>query len=183
MRRLAGPRKVEQGLKRVRRELKGALKELNQQAAKLMARGDYSGASALADRGRMMSDFDGRVDALRREWRGLSAPSADREDKESSTPLWEYYRLVLQALVAQGGEASRRDVEKHLASRVGEALRPGDLKPKGRTGRARWQAVLRRVRKPMVREKYLEDFPGKHWRITPLGRQVAEKGMTATPES
>jgi hypothetical protein len=167
----------------VRREIKAALRELNQQAAKLMTRGDYGGASAVADRGRMMGEFDGRVDALRREWRDLWTSSSDHGVKDVSTPLWEYYRLVLQTLVALGGEASRRDVEKHLASRVGETLKPGDLKPKGRTGRAQWQVMLRRVRKPMVREKYLEDVPGKHWRITPLGRQVAEKGMTATPES
>ena len=89
---------------------------------------------------------------------------------------------MLQALVALGGEASRRDVEKYLGSRVGETLKPGDLKPKGRTDRAQWQVMLRRVRKPMVREKYLEDIPGKHWRITTLGRQVAEKGVTGTPE-
>lgn len=183
MRRLAGARKVEQALTRVRWELKGALKELNQQAAKLMARGDYSGAGALAERGRTIAEFDGRVEALRREWRGLWAPRANQVEQESSTPLWEYYRLVRQALIGLGGEASRRDVEKHLAPRIGGLLKPGDLKPKGRTGRAGWQVILRRVRRPMVREKYLEDVPGKLWRITALGRQVAERGVSATGES
>jgi hypothetical protein len=148
-----------------------------------MARGDYGGATALADRGRLMRDFDGRIEALRREWRSFWVASRDGEVKEVSTPLWEYYRLVLQALVTLGGQASRRDIEKHLASRVGDVLKPVDLKPKGRTGRARWQSELRRVRRPMVREKYLEDVPGKQWQITTLGRQVAAKGLNTEPGS
>lgn len=174
MTRLPGSRKVDRSLKKVRQEVRAALKELNQHAGRLMARGDYSAASELAERGRMVSDFEGRVDALRKEWRTLWGAKESADGRDVKTPLWEFYQPILEVVDACGGKASRQEIEDRLEAKLLSRLKPGDLKPTGRKRTARWKLMVRRARKPMVKEKYLEDQTGKQWQITPLGHQVAQ---------
>jgi hypothetical protein len=99
--------------------------------------------------------------------------------KDETTPLWEYYRLILQALEALNGQATRQQIEEYLEPRVAAALKPGDLKASGRRRLARWRVMVRRARKEMVKQKYLEDRTGTAWRITALGRDVARGDVTA----
>lgn len=174
MKRFRATRKVDRILKDARQEVKATLRELNLHAGKLMARGDYSGAAELAELGRAISDFNGRLDTLRREWRTSWGAKRPAEAMGATTPLWEYYQLILQAIDALGDEASRREIEQYLESRVASRLKPGDLKPTGRRGAPPWKLMVKRARKQMVGQKYLEDETGKQWRITSLGRQVAQ---------
>jgi hypothetical protein len=159
--------------------VKAALKELNQQAAKLMAKGDYAGAGQLAERGRTMNTFEEKVELLRDEWRALWKARTEDAGKGPKTPLWEYYQFVLQGLDGLGGEAARRELEQHLESQTAARLKAADLKPADRRGTPRWKVMVRRARRQMIREKYLEDGAGKQWRITPLGRQVAQGSLKA----
>ena len=174
MKRLPGSRKVERSLKKVRQETRAALKELNQHAGRLMSRGDYLAASELAERGRVVSDFEGRLDALRKEWRALWGTKEPGDAKDAKTPLWEFYQPILEALSACGGDASRGEIENRLEASLASRFKPGDLAPTGRRRVPRWKLMVRRARKSMIKEKYLEDAGGKQWRITPLGRQVAQ---------
>ncbi len=182
MKRLRAASRVDRVLKTARREIKGALKELNHLAGKLMARGHYGAATDMAGLGRTISDFEGRIDTLRREWLTLWRPKQDGGAKAATTPLWEYYQLVLQSLDALGGSGSRREIEQTLEAHAIAKLKPGDLKSTGKRGVPRWKLMLRRARKQMAREKYLEDGKGKLWTITPLGRQVAH-GDARVPSS
>src|SRR3989304_665116 len=117
VKRLPGSRKVERSLKKVRQETRAALKELNQHAGRLMSRGDYLAASELAERGRVVSDFEGRLDALRKEWRALWGTKEPGDAKDAKTPLWEFYQPILEALSACGGDASRGEIENRLPAR------------------------------------------------------------------
>lgn len=183
MKRLRATRKVDRVLKDARREVKATLRELNQHAGKLMARADYSAAGELAELGRAVTDFEGKLDGLRRDWRMLWRAKKPAEAKGVTTPLWEYYQLILQAIDALGGEASRREIEQHLESRAVARLKPGDLAPRGRRGTPRWKLMVRRARKQMIRQKYLENEMGKQWRITSLGRQVAQGDFKVPAEA
>jgi hypothetical protein len=174
-----GARAVEKLLRQARREVRAALKELNQQAGKLMSRGDYSGATSLAGVAQTIAGFEEKIAGLRREWRGLWRAPRDEGAKDETTPLWEYYRLILQALEALNGQATRQQIEEYLEPRVAAALKPGDLKASGRRRLARWRVMVRRARKEMVKQKYLEDRTGTAWRITALGRDVARGDVTA----
>jgi hypothetical protein len=42
-------------------------------------------------------------------------------------------------------------------------------------GRERWQVMIRRAHKHMVKEGWLSSGSSKLWEITAAGRQVAEK--------
>ena len=49
-------------------------------------------------------------------------------------------------------------------------------------GRERWRVMVRRARRHLVAEGWIEDRAGPAWRITDTGRQAAEKqiGKDAT---
>jgi hypothetical protein len=171
---------VERSLKRVRQETRATLKELNQHAGRLMSRGEYLAANELAERGRLISDFDIRLDALRKEWRALWGTKEAADAKDSKTPLWEFYHPILEALEACGGVASRGAIENRLEASSMSHFQAGDLRLAGRKHTPRWKLMVRRARKAMTKEKYLEDAGGAQWRITPLGRQVAQGSVKVT---
>jgi hypothetical protein len=76
-------------------------------------------------------------------------------------------------LAALNGNATRRDLEKHLETSIPNVLRPGDLELNAR-GKPLWKLMVRRARKPMIKEKFIEDGIGKNWVITPAGRRAME---------
>ncbi|MGH9896194.1 MAG: hypothetical protein ACREA0_30220, partial [bacterium] len=92
--------------------------------------------------------------------------------KSESTPLWGFYPLILKVLLELGGEASFADLERHLRVGAQASFKPGDVLV-GRNGRARWQTMVKRARKAMVHEKWLEPRPLKLWRLTEEGRRAA----------
>src|SRR5260370_20208817 len=100
---IPGKREVDNALRLTSREIKSALRQVNQQAGRLVSRGDYDGAQSLVELGKEISQFTSEVEALHAKWRDL------REDGDESrierTPLWKYYRPILKALGQLGGEA------------------------------------------------------------------------------
>ena len=178
MKRVPRVREVNQAILAVSREVKRAVKELNQQAAKLLARGDYEGAQAMVETGRRLHDFQNKVRSLQEEWRELrSAAHGGGEAHEEHTPLWQFYQPILQSLVALGGEAKRRDLEDRVGETLEGHLKPGDSVTNAR-GVPRWKRMVARARKPMTAEGFLEDGKGPVWRITDAGRRTAKKGIT-----
>ena len=92
-------RAVRQALRTTEIAVRDALKELNKTAGDLMAKGDYTGAEALAAKGRQIQEFRGRIRELGREWKELRTGKADNgEVRGKSTPLWAYYQLILRVL-------------------------------------------------------------------------------------
>ena len=166
---------VAQALKASETTVKEAIRQLNRTAGTLMAKGDYSGAEALAFRGRKMLEFQARVHELRRAWKEIRS-GASGSAGEPKTPLWFYYQPILKALVEAGGSAQRSELEPAVRVILGSKLRPSDetLMAGGRT---RWQVMIQRARKHMVSEGWLETGRGSRWRITKEGRRVAKEGV------
>ena len=164
---------VARELRSVCAAIQKSLKGLNQAAGQRMAKGDYAAAEALAAKGREIRQFQGEVEALRTRWRGLSG-TGQRAAKKSVTPLWSYYQPILKALAEAGGAASRSDLEPAVERLMSATFLPGDREPLGR-GSERWQVLIRRARKHLIDEGWIESGSGKAWRITEAGRRAAEK--------
>src|SRR5688500_8044672 len=98
---MPGIREVERALKQTVREVKASLKEVNHQAGKLVARGEYGAADELVKLGRAITLFSSEVEALQLRWNELKDNATGKVTER--TPLWEYYRPILKALVQRGG--------------------------------------------------------------------------------
>jgi hypothetical protein len=173
MKRLPHASGVSKAIRGVRSATKKALKGLNQLAGQRMSRGDYATAEALAGKGRDVRQFQQEVDALFKRWREVASVGA-AGPKSEVTPLWTYYQPILQALVAADGECRRTELEATLERSLEGQLQPGDQRPLS-SGRERWRVMVRRARKPLIGEGWIEPKSGKVWRITEAGRKAAER--------
>jgi hypothetical protein len=177
MKRIPHAREVDQSIRAVRATVKGALKGVNAAAAQLMAKGDYASAEALVATGREIQEFQSEVDSLRKRWRELRGTGGGGGDaKMLTSPLWAYYQPILKALVEAGSEARREELEPAVERIMGSTFQPGDRDVMAR-GQARWQRMIRRARKQLVAQGWLEEGSGAVWRITAAGRQAAKKSL------
>lgn len=175
MKKIPNAREVTQTLKAAQGAVKQSLKELNQTAGQMMAKGDYAGAQALAEKGREIQQFHYEVDALRQRWRELRSDGGDGGNSKK-TPLWSYYHPVLKALTSAGGEARVPDIEPEVERLLADSFQPGDREEMS-NGRQRWRAMVRRTRKHLVAEGWIQDETGPVWRITESGRRIAAKPL------
>lgn len=168
------PRSVQvvKAIRALRRELKATVRATNKLAAKRLTRGDYAGAQAMIESAQGVSAFDREVASLQSRWKGLRS-ATEPTSKNDLTPLWEYYQPILHALVALGGTATRQEIEKQLEATVEGWLKEGDLVANTR-GIPRWKQLVGRARKHMTAEGFLENGPGREWRITKKGEQAAK---------
>jgi hypothetical protein len=160
---------VHRALRSVRAAAQKAQKGLNQVANQRMAKGDYAAAGELVTKGKEIDQFQLEVEALRKRWRevcGVREKGASR----SVTPLWAYFKPILEALESLGGEARRTDLERKVERLIASSFLPGDRATMAR-GRERWRVMVQRARKPMVAEGWIEEG-GPTWRITKIGRDA-----------
>ena len=158
--------------------MKVAVKRSNQRAGQLLAQGRYGPADALVQAARRVPDIRSRLKVVRDDWRtATSVDLGPGTPKGETTPMWGYYPLILKVLLELGGEASFVDLERHLRDGAQGSFKTGDVVV-GRNGRARWQTMVKRARKAMVHEKWLEQRPLKLWRLTDEGRRVAADNRT-----
>jgi hypothetical protein len=73
---------------------------------------------------------------------------------EVSLAAWQYYAPIMRSLVALGGKASLSDLEGEFLRHMEPQLRIGDRSHMA-GGRVRWQVMIRRARKHMVKEGWL----------------------------
>jgi hypothetical protein len=92
--------------------------------------------------------------------------------KDKVTPLWEYYKLVLQCLQRLGGEAKRSQLERDFEAHCLGLLKPDDSSPTAR-GVPRWKKMIQRARQPMIQEGLLEKISGGAWCISAGGKKAA----------
>jgi hypothetical protein len=91
----------------------------------------------------------------------------------TETPLWEFYRPILQALAALGGIASRNEIESKLEETIRGNLKDGDFALNAQSV-PRWKIMVRRARKHMIKEGFITgEIPFK-WKITGKGDQAAK---------
>jgi hypothetical protein len=164
---------VAKALRSVRVAAQKALKGLNQAASQRMSKGDYSAAEGLAAKGKEIRQFQAEVEVVHKRWREVCG-AGGRGSKKSVTPLWAYYQPILKAIVHLGGECRRTDLEAHVDRLMAESLQAGDREVMAR-GSERWQIMVRRSRKALVAEGWIENLTGPVWRITDPGRRAAEK--------
>ena len=175
MKRTPGARRTSRLINSTLREARSTVKEINRLAAKVMARGDYAEAAVVAEQAKSVKAFEERLGQLRNDWRALwQAPDEEKASLEK-TPLWQYYKPILQSLVALDGAATLKELVTHFEANFTVGLKPGDLKPVGRKHVPRWKQMVRHARKPMIQNKYIEDVRSKEWRVTSLGREFASK--------
>ncbi len=176
-------RKVEHALKAAQKEVRQALKDVNSEAGKTIAKGDYTGAELLVDVGKKIQGFQVEMDALLARWRVVtSGNQSEGEEKGETTPLWKFYHPILKALIALGGEARRDGIEAYFESSFADKLLPADLKLMVR-GVPRWKVMIKRARKPMMKEGFLDGGNIKLWRISREGRRVAQETDVAAKSS
>jgi len=177
MMRIPEARAVAVALRAVRAAVKRSLKELNQAAAQRMAKGDYAAAEALVARGKGIQEFEAEIDVLRRRWKELRGPRHDGKptERKATTPLWRYYQPILKGIAETGGESRRVDIESAVERQLGADFMPGDLEPVGTRQVERWRIMIRRARRPLVAEGWLEEGTGQNWQITSAGQRAADK--------
>lgn len=171
--RLPRSRQINQAFSATIQTIKASLREINQQAAKLMGRGNYARAEEMILLGKRVQEYLASVQALRRRLRELRAVSGKKAAKDEAHALWEYYQPILQTIVALDGEATRHEIEDRFASLFGEWLKPGDSAVMARN-RPRWKLMIQRARPQMIKEGFLEDSREHGWRLTPEGREAAK---------
>jgi len=173
---IPGKGEVERALKLTKREVKSALRQVNQQAGRLVTRGDYTGAQSWVDMGRAITGFGAEVDALQLRWQALQETAPGQTTSEG-TPLWEYYQPILQALVELGGEALVAELEEKVAPILAGVLHPEEMNIMS-GDKLRWKRAVRRSRRHMIKEGFLENHSGLRWRITDSGREAAKRSAS-----
>jgi len=160
-------KQVERALAEAERRSRAAIVELDQRAADLVSRGKYPAAEPLMQAAVSVRDFSSRVQELRKEWKRLQSKARARGNAKSKVPLWEYYQPILAALASLDGKATSSELEKSI-----EPMLP--LKLKQYEGSAEgWKKMIRRARRPMTKEGFLELGTGKVWKLTAEGRRAA----------
>jgi hypothetical protein len=170
-------RDIARSIVALKRQLRGAVKQLDQEAAKLLARGKYEAAAALVESAKRSRQFVAEVEALRSRWKSLNTSGGNLQHSEK-TPLWAYYGLVARGLSVLGGNATRSQIMDWITEHGVSELKPGDLARTTR-GRVVWQRNVGRAKRAMLKEGYLE--PGSKWKLTELGRNIA-KGANSKPQ-
>lgn len=174
--RLPKGNQVDKALRSATRQVQAVQKGVNQQAARALRRGRYGEAESLVGTGRSVAEFMTQIEELRLRWKALAAGRIAGNQgavRPEALPLWQYYQPILRALVALGGEASRREIEIKLPALIQDLAKPADL-AEGSNGLPHWKAMLRKARRAMVQEGFLEARAGTRWRLTAKGREAAE---------
>ncbi len=179
MARIPDGKKVSKALGAADKAIKACLHAVNQDAAKRMGRGDYAGAQNLASIGTEVQNFRREVEALRGKWNAIGGTSEQTGGNNTTTPLWAYYQPILQALANLGGEARRADIEPQVEQLMKPRFQAGDCEPVSH-GRNRWQSMIRKAHRHLVKEGWIEDRMGKVWKITPAGRQAAKAEVSSS---
>ena len=163
---------VVKALRQVREAAQRSLRALNQTASERMRKGDYAAAEGLAAKGKEIKAFFSDIETLKKRWSEISG-SGGHERKGAQTPLWLYYQPVLRAIVDKGGESVRPAIEESVEKIMRNTFQAKDRELLSR-GRERWRVMVRRTRRWLVQEGWIEDTKGKRWIITEAGRKAAE---------
>lgn len=182
MKRIVGARDVDAALKSTMSTVKSCLNGVHQKAAHAMGKGKYEVAEQFIVRGKEIQVFQLELGVLRNKWRALKSGNSAIGKKSEVTPLWQYYQPILKALVELGGKGTREDISPHVEKLMRPNFLPRDT-DKMSGGRQRWSIMIRRARKHLTTEGWLEVGGGKNWSITPEGRKAAAAALLHEPVS
>ena len=168
---IPGKANVNKSLVDLRKSLKECLAQVNQEAGILLSKGSYARAESLVKVAKSVDTFRVDVESLHTRWKEIKG-GPQGTAKTPQTPLWEYYQPILQALIDLDGAAKSAEIEPAVGLLLKGRLVEGDLSIMA-NGSARWQAMIRRARKHMVKEGLLDSDTGMDWKITQQGRKAA----------
>jgi len=179
MKRIPGGREVDRSLKGTLNEVRSAIKQINEYAGKMLAKGDYSEAEELIPKAKEVEMFEGEVEALYKRWRKIQGGSDEAgRAKEKSIPLWKYYVPTLRSLMGLGGSARMEAIENQVEPLVRELSVENDLNSEGAP--PKWRTMVKRALRAMEKEGFVQRDK-KEWRITPSGRKAAESKWKDSP--
>jgi hypothetical protein len=162
-------RKVGRQIAQLRRELKTAIKEINGQAARKVAQGNYGASQEMVALAKAVQQFTSEAKEFNDRWNAISKQQTGKLRAEV-TPVWEYYRLVARAIVSLGGESRFEEIVDWIRKNALSDLKPGDVLD-GPKGQAVWQRAVSNAKRPMIKEGFLESGAGK-WKLTKSGRNL-----------
>ena len=150
-------RKVGRQIAQLRRDLTAAIKELNNQAARKLAQGNYGASQEIVALAKAVQQFATETKEYNDRWKTIARHKAGPSQVET-TPVWEYYRLVARGLVNLGGESRFEDIVNWIKKNAINDLKPGDLLD-GSKGEPVWQRSVLKAKRPMVKEGFLNQVP------------------------
>jgi hypothetical protein len=165
-------RKIGRQISQLRRELKTAVKEVNGQAARRLAQGNYEASQEMVALAKAVQQFSIETKEFSEHWNAICKQQTGKA-KPETTPVWGYYRLIAQAISSVGGESSFEEVVDWIAKNAMGELKSGDVLT-GRKGLPLWQNSVSRARRPMIREGFLEKIASK-WKLTKAGKNLASQ--------
>lgn len=169
---IPGSQDVDSFLKQSLMSVKSAIKQINAQAGKFLAKGNYIAAEDLISVAKKVSEFEMELGSLRKRWQELKKGLKPKsQTKEKPLPLWKYYTPTLRILQDIGGTAQKETIERKMEERVSDLFPPTEMEIKG--NRPRWSFMMRRALGAMEKEGFMQLLK-KEWRITPSGRKAAE---------
>lgn len=167
-------------------EIEAEIEFVNGVGARAFATSEYEKAREALERAGRLSSFRDKVVALRSEWQGLMALAGAEEDEETRlarrnlgrlrrglrTPDSDYYRPILETLVAMGGSGRVAEVLDLVFEKMRPVLRDVDLEPlTSDPDNFRWRNAAQWARHSMVKEGLLkQDSPRGVWEISEAGR-------------
>jgi hypothetical protein len=167
-------------------EIEAEIEFVNGVGAKGFETSDYEKAREALERAGRLSSFRDKVVTLRSEWQGLMALAGAQEDEETRlarrklgrlrrglrTTESDYYRPILETLVAMGGSGRVGEVLDRVFVEMKPVLRDVDLEPlTSDPDNPRWRNAAQWARNSMVNEGLLKkDSPRGVWEISEAGR-------------
>jgi hypothetical protein len=125
-------RKVGRQIAQIRRDLKTAIKEINAQAARKIAQGNYAASQDMVALAKAVQQFTIEAKEFNDRWSAISKKQTGKSRAEV-TPVWGYYQLVARAIASAGGESRFEEIIDWIKKNAVNDLKPGDILdgPKG----------------------------------------------------
>jgi hypothetical protein len=164
---------IDKSIRELAKEARLSQSALNHQAGQLVAKGCYERAETLVAKAKALEEFHAKISVLRDEWRQLRR-GGNRMGKPhaQTTPLWSYYQPILHTLLEMGGSATRQQIEAEFERIHAGVLQSGDMEIMAGS-MPRWQKMIRRARKHLIEQEFIEAGNGKVWQITDEGKRAA----------
>lgn len=163
-------RKIGRQISQLRRELKTAVKEVNGQAARKLAQGNYEASQGMVALAKAVQQFAIETKEFNERWNAIRKQQSGKP-KAKITPVWEYYRLIARAISNVGGETTFEEIVEWITKNAMDELKPEDILP-GKKGIPVWQNAVSKARRPMINEGFLDRIKGK-WKLTKSGKDLA----------
>jgi hypothetical protein len=174
---LPGKDKVSRAIKSADRAVATAIKLINRHAANAMGKGKYEEAMEVARHGQAAQAFRVELGELARRWKELGGGSNQAGNARRAVPRWEFYRPALRALLDLGGSGRREDIEPKVEELMRERMGEAELADDAH-GNPKWKSVLRRARRDLAKEGWIEPGAGKLWKLTAAGQRAAQSERT-----